>query len=49
VVCGGIKRLKQHLAGGYADTKRCLKTTTEIRKDMRDYLQKKDEKVIVLT
>jgi hypothetical protein len=41
VVFGGIKRLKQHLAGGYADTKMCLKTTTEIRKEMRDYLQKK--------
>jgi hypothetical protein len=50
VVFGGIKRLKQHLAGGYADTKMCLKTTTEIRKEMRDYLQKKqEEKAIVLT
>jgi hypothetical protein len=40
VVCGGIKRLKQHLAAGFADTKMCLKTTTEARKEMRDYLQK---------
>jgi hypothetical protein len=44
VVCGGIKRLKQHLAGGFADTKMCLKTTTEIRKEMRDYLQKNKRK-----
>ena len=38
-VCGGIKRLKQHLAGGYGDVKMCLKTTTAIRKEMRDYLE----------
>ena len=38
-VCGGIKRLKQHLAGGYGDVKMCLKTTTTIRKEMRDYLK----------
>jgi hypothetical protein len=43
VICGEIKRLKQHLAGGYADTKMCLKTT-EIRKGMRDYLQKNKRK-----
>jgi hypothetical protein len=44
VVCGGIKRLKQHLAGVYADTKMCLKTTTEIRKKMKDYMQKNKRK-----
>ena len=38
-VCGGIKRLKQHLAGGYGDVKMRLKTTTAIRKEMRDYLE----------
>ena len=38
-VSGGIKRLKQHLAGGYGDTKMCPKTTTAIRKEMRDYLE----------
>ena len=38
-VCGGIKRLKQHLASGYGDVKMCLKTTTAIRKEMRDYLE----------
>jgi hypothetical protein len=40
MACGGIKRLKQYLACGYTDTKMCLKTTTEIRKEMRNYLQK---------
>jgi hypothetical protein len=44
VVCGGIKRLKQHLAGGFADTKMCLQITTEIRKEMRDFLQKNKRK-----
>ena len=39
MVCGGIKRLKQHLAGGYGDEKMCPKTTTAIRKEMRDYLE----------
>ena len=40
VTTGGIKRLKEHLAGGYADTLMCSKTTTEIRKEMRAYLEK---------
>jgi hypothetical protein len=40
VTAGGIKRLKEHLAGGYADTMMCSKTTTEIRKEMRAYLEK---------
>ena len=39
IVCEGIKRLKQHLAGGYGDVKMCAKTTTAIRKEMRDYLE----------
>ena len=39
IVCGGIKRLKQHLASGYGDIKMCAKTTTAIRKEMRDYLE----------
>lgn len=40
-VKGGIKRLKQHLAGGYADVKICEseKLTTEIRKEMGQYLR----------
>jgi hypothetical protein len=32
--------LKEHLAGGYADTVMCSRTTTVIRKEMRAYLQK---------
>jgi hypothetical protein len=40
VTAGGIKRLKEHLACGYADTVMCSKTTTVIRKEMRAYLQK---------
>jgi hypothetical protein len=40
ITAGGIKRLKEHLAGGYADTIMCSKTTTEIRKEMRAYLEK---------
>ena len=38
MVHGGIKRLKQHLAGGYGDTKMCAKTTIAIRKEMKAYL-----------
>jgi hypothetical protein len=38
-VCGGIKRLKQHLVGGYRDTTMCSNTTTTIRKQMREYLE----------
>jgi hypothetical protein len=44
IVSGGIKRLKQHLAGGYGDTKICSNTTTAIRKEMRDYLESKRRK-----
>jgi len=36
---GGIKRLKQHLAGGFGDTKKCTMTTTAIRKETRDDLE----------
>jgi hypothetical protein len=38
-VCGGIKRLKQHLACGYGDTTMCSNITTAIRKQMREYLE----------
>jgi hypothetical protein len=38
-VSGGIKGLKQHLLGGYGDTKMCPNTTTSIRKKMRYYLE----------
>ncbi|CAH9136807.1 unnamed protein product [Cuscuta epithymum] len=37
----GIKRLKQHLAGGYGDVAKCPHTTTELMREMREYLMKK--------
>jgi hypothetical protein len=36
---GGIKRLKQQLAGGFGDTKMCIMTTTAIRNEMRGNLE----------
>ena len=38
-VRGGIKRLKQHLAGGFGDAKICPKVSTEIRKEMAAFLE----------
>jgi hypothetical protein len=40
VTTRGIKRLKEHLAGGFVDTLMCSKTTTEIGKEMKAYLDK---------
>ncbi|CAD6238899.1 unnamed protein product [Miscanthus lutarioriparius] len=37
-VRGGIKRLKQHLAGGYGDAKLCSGVSTEVRREMAAYL-----------
>lgn len=37
---GGIRRLKEHLTGGYGDVKKCLKVTEEISKEMRDFMTK---------
>jgi len=45
---GGIKRFKQHLAGGYGDIVLCPKVTTEIRKEMEAYLQKKRRRPLFL-
>ena len=39
VVSGGIKRLKQHLAGAYGDAKLCPKASSGIRKEMTSYLE----------
>lgn len=45
---GGIKRHKQHLVGGFKDTKACQKATKEIREEiekyMKSYCDKKEEK-----
>ncbi|XP_042475480.1 uncharacterized protein LOC122057437 [Macadamia integrifolia] len=35
-VKGGIKRLKQHLVGGYGDVTKCLKTTAKIAREMHE-------------
>jgi hypothetical protein len=35
---GGIKRLKQHLAGGYGDIVKCPNTTRDIAKEMNEAL-----------
>ena len=45
---GGIKRFKQHLAGGYGDIILCPKVSTEIRKEMEAYLQKKRRRPLYL-
>jgi len=37
-ILGGIKRFKQHLAGGYGDVIICPQTNTELRKKMKAYL-----------
>jgi hypothetical protein len=39
VVSGGIKRLKQHLAGAYGDAKLCPKASSGLRKEMTSYLE----------
>lgn len=40
----GVRRLKQHLAGGFADIAMCSKTNPTIIKEMKDYMQKYMEK-----
>jgi hypothetical protein len=45
---GGIKRLKQHLADGYGDIILCPKVNTEIRKEIKAYLQKKRRRPLFL-
>ncbi|KAF0924650.1 hypothetical protein E2562_010247 [Oryza meyeriana var. granulata] len=38
-VRGGIKRLKQHLVGGFGDAKICPKVGTDLRREMAAYLE----------
>jgi hypothetical protein len=47
VVPSGIKRFKQHLAGGYGDAVKCPKAPEMVRKDMHAYLKKKSRTVLV--
>jgi hypothetical protein len=35
---GGIKRVKQHIGGGYGDIIKCPNTTREIAKEMNEAL-----------
>jgi hypothetical protein len=45
---GGIKRFKEHLAGGYGDIILCPRVSTEIRIEMEAYLQKKRRRPLFL-
>jgi hypothetical protein len=47
VMCSGIKRAKQHLAGGFGDVLVCEKTTTEIMREMHAWMDKKRKKMPV--
>ncbi|WOH04149.1 hypothetical protein DCAR_0623557 [Daucus carota subsp. sativus] len=47
-VCSGVRRLKQHLAGGYPDVAMCLKTTTAIQKEMKEYIDKVAKKPVTM-
>ncbi|KAL9673331.1 hypothetical protein QQ045_029587 [Rhodiola kirilowii] len=47
IMHAGVRRLKHHLAGGYADVEKCLHTTTEIMKEMRSAIDKGKRKTIV--
>jgi hypothetical protein len=40
VVPSGIKRFKQHLAGGFGDTMKCARVPEVVSKDMQAYLKK---------
>ena len=39
VVHAGVRRLKQHLVGGYGEVAKCPKTTLAISKEMHEYLK----------
>ncbi|KAL6524933.1 hypothetical protein OROMI_030526 [Orobanche minor] len=47
-VCLGVRRLKQHLLGGFSDVAMCSKTTPEIQKEMREYIEKNAKKPVTL-
>nr|XP_009798566.1 PREDICTED: uncharacterized protein LOC104244778 [Nicotiana sylvestris] len=40
---GGIHRHKRHLIGGFRDVKECPSVPDTIKKEMRDYVEKKNE------
>ncbi|KAG8047802.1 hypothetical protein GUJ93_ZPchr0008g13406 [Zizania palustris] len=45
-VSSGIKRFKQHIAGGFGDTMKCLKAPELVRKEMHVYLIKNSRTVL---
>ena len=47
-MCSGVRRLKQHLAGGYADVSMCPRTTTAIQKEMKEYIDKHAKKTMII-
>ena len=42
----GIKRLKQHLAGGFGDVVKCSEVTAEISREMQEYITKNQNRKI---
>ena len=40
IVPTGIRRFKQHLAGGYVNAEKCPKAPELVREEMHDYLKK---------
>ncbi|GJN12741.1 hypothetical protein PR202_ga31047 [Eleusine coracana subsp. coracana] len=47
-VNAGIKRFKQHLAGGFGDVEKCPKANEQIRKEMLDYLVANSRSLVVV-
>jgi hypothetical protein len=46
VVLSGIKRFKQHLAGGFSDTTKCSMVPEVVSKDMYAYLKRNTRLVL---
>jgi len=48
IVPSGIKRFKQHLAGGYGDAVGCPSAPEVVKKEMADYLKKNSRTILAL-
>ena len=46
IVPAGIRRFKQHLAGGYVNAEKCPKAPELVREEMHDYLKKNTRTVL---
>lgn len=46
-VPAGIKRLKQHIAGGYCDVEKCQDAPRIVRKESDDYMKKNSRTTLV--